>query len=526
MVGAGTLSVKMSIPIIMGANIGTSVTNTLVSMSYSGNRIDLQRAFSGATVHDMFNMLTVVTLLPIEVIIGAAQGEGGPLYWISHSITEKLMGGEEGDKLFTSPIKAITSPIANEVLKSNKYVIYANTLPKPVQKTPEAVNTANCADSGLDGIRRLEGEDATSGRALLSRRLADDVDCSSYWCVDKGLDKNFKKISKSSYKKLVSCDDYILDENPCSDDWKCYMDGGAYYESKVVNGKLAKGGFLSDLSDTWAGLLGLIFSLILLCLGLIALVSLLKMVFMSKAKSVLRYATKLNDYVAILIGTGITILFQSSSVTTSALTPLCGVGALTLEKMLPLTLGANIGTTVTALLASLVSLKFNAVQIALCHLLFNIIGILVWFPVPAMRKLPIIAARTLGLYASYYVWVPPVYIFGAFVCVPGICLLISAVYGASVAGGVILTLAALAGLAVFEYAWIIGLPQREPLCYKVLSKEKREEGLQELARVQAALTGEAMPAGNDPVKLAESPSTTPNRSPASTEDGPTGVMGI
>merc|ERR1711967_109965 len=111
---------------------------------------------------------------------------------------------------------------------------------------------------------------------------------------------------------------------------------------------------------------------------------------------ILNYALRVNDYLAMLIGLCITIVVQSSSVTTSALTPLCGVGVLPLVKMLPLTLGANIGTTCTALIASLVSLKFNAVQIALCHLFFNLIGIAVWFPVPLMRRLPLEAARLLG----------------------------------------------------------------------------------------------------------------------------------
>jgi len=66
LVGADVLSPRQAIPIIMGANIGTSVTNTIVSMAHSGDRLELERAFSGATVHDMFNMLTVVTLLPLS----------------------------------------------------------------------------------------------------------------------------------------------------------------------------------------------------------------------------------------------------------------------------------------------------------------------------------------------------------------------------------------------------------------------------------------------------------------------------
>merc|ERR1712167_178192 len=130
-------------------------------------------------------------------------------------------------------------------------------------------------------------------------------------------------------------------------------------------------------------------------MGMIGLTMTLKKIFMTRANAMIRYSLVLNDYVALLIGIGITIIVQSSSVTTSALTPLCGLGVLPLAKMLPLTLGANIGTCCTALIASLVSLKFGAVQIALCHLSFNLAGILIWYPAPMMRRLPLDAARLL-----------------------------------------------------------------------------------------------------------------------------------
>merc|ERR1712048_1339263 len=130
----------------------------------------------------------------------------------------------------------------------------------------------------------------------------------------------------------------------------------------------------------------------------------------------------MGDYLAILVGLGITIIVQSSSVTTSALTPLAGIGVLPLKKMLPMTLGANIGTTLTAMIASLVDLKFNGVQIAFAHLFFNIIGILIWFPVPRMRAVPLSGARLLGQYASYYRFLPILWIAVAFFAVPGILL--------------------------------------------------------------------------------------------------------
>ena len=71
---------------------------------------------------------------------------------------------------------------------------------------------------------------------------------------------------------------------------------------------------------------------------------------------------------------------QSSSITTSVLTPLVGAGVLQWEKMLPLTLGANVGTTVTALLAALVSASADSLQVALAHLMFNITGTSSIFP--------------------------------------------------------------------------------------------------------------------------------------------------
>merc|ERR1712048_1499803 len=183
------------------------------------------------------------------------------------------------------------------------------------------------------------------------------------------------------------------------------------------------------------GIIALILSIILLSIGMIGLTKTLHMVFMTKANKIIQLSLKLNDYLAVLIGLGITILVQSSSVVTSALTPLCAIGVLPLVKMLPLTVGANIGTTCTALIASLVSLKFGAVQIALCHLWFNITGILIWFPAPLMRKVPLEAAKTLGLYASFYRFTPIVYILTMFVLVPLLFLAVSAVIDASVAGG-------------------------------------------------------------------------------------------
>lgn len=71
-------TVKHAIPVVMGANIGTSVTNTIVSLGQVTKKNEFRRAFAGATVHDMFNWLTVLVFLPLEAGTGSV-----PLLYIN-----------------------------------------------------------------------------------------------------------------------------------------------------------------------------------------------------------------------------------------------------------------------------------------------------------------------------------------------------------------------------------------------------------------------------------------------------------
>ena len=66
MVGGGALTVANAIPIVMGANIGTSVTNTLVAMAHINRSNEFKRSFAASTVHDFFNLLEVAILFPIQ----------------------------------------------------------------------------------------------------------------------------------------------------------------------------------------------------------------------------------------------------------------------------------------------------------------------------------------------------------------------------------------------------------------------------------------------------------------------------
>jgi sodium-dependent phosphate cotransporter len=129
--------------------------------------------------------------------------------------------------------------------------------------------------------------------------------------------------------------------------------------------------------------------------------------------------------VAIVLGMVITIAVQSSSITTSVLVPLAASGVLTLENIYPVTLGANVGTTVTALLASLATGNPAAVTVAIVHTLFNLSGILLFYPIRFLRNLPLRLATGMSDIAAERRSTAIVYALGMFVVVPflGVLLL-------------------------------------------------------------------------------------------------------
>ena len=69
LVGGG-LPINIAIPIIMGSNIGTSLSSTIVSLGHVKNKSDFNRAFAAATVHDSFNFLAVLIFFPLEYATG------------------------------------------------------------------------------------------------------------------------------------------------------------------------------------------------------------------------------------------------------------------------------------------------------------------------------------------------------------------------------------------------------------------------------------------------------------------------
>ena len=195
----------------------------------------------------------------------------------------------------------------------------------------------------------------------------------------------------------------------------------------------------TGLSDTALGGILLACSLIMLCACLFGIVKTLNSLLQGKIRTGIKkfvnsdfpgFGRHFTGYIAILVGTIFTIVVQSSSVFTSTLTPLVGVGVIRIERMYPLTLGSNIGTTTTAILAALAQSGKafqNSLQLAICHLFFNLSGIVLFYPLPFMR-FPIPMAKFLGEETAKYRWFAALYLVAMF----GIFPLV--IFGLSVAG--------------------------------------------------------------------------------------------
>ena len=94
---------------------------------------------------------------------------------------------------------------------------------------------------------------------------------------------------------------------------------------------------------------------------------------------------------------------------------MAGAGLLTLMQIFPYTLGANIGTTITAILAALITGESAAVTVAFAHLLFNISGILIWWP---FKGLPVMLAEKFADYSTRNKIIPVAYVIILFFIIP------------------------------------------------------------------------------------------------------------
>ena len=296
LVGAGTLAIPLAVPMIMGANIGTTVTNTLASLGFLRRSSEFKRAFAGATMHDFFNILAVALFLPLEI---ATKFLSRSAEWLAG-----ILGGNTSIQ-FENP----DSPIKSAV------------------KAPVAWFESI--------VERFTDNENAVGIALLVLGLALIFLALAY------ITKNMRLVMAGRIERSM-------------------------------NAVLSRGGGIP----------------------------------------------------AILIGLLMTVAVQSSSITTSVLVPMIAAGVLTLENGFPVTLGANVGTTVTALLASLAAERPEALVIALTHTLFNVGGILVFYPIPVVRRIPLILAQRLASVAEVRKSAVLVYVIGAFIVLPLLGILV------------------------------------------------------------------------------------------------------
>lgn len=268
MVGAGTLPFELAIPMVMGANIGTTITSTLAALGSIRRTEEFRKAFAAATMHDFFNLITVAVLLPLEVTTGILSRS-------ALALTRVLHGTE---------------------------LNYSQPVSSPIR----------------DAVRLPVG----------------------------------------------------------------------WLEAFLEPGRAA-------------GVIYLIvaLSLIFLALGLITR-HMRRLVAGEVERAMNRIIGRGGGAIGILVGVAVTVAVQSSSITTSILVPLVGSGVLALRSAYPITLGANIGTTITALLASLAVVRPEGLSIALVHLLFNVMGVAMIYPLPQVRMIPVRLAEGLADVAS------------------------------------------------------------------------------------------------------------------------------
>ncbi len=261
MVAGGAVSLSNAIPIIMGANIGTTITNTLVSMGHVTNRIEFKRAFGASVVHDFFNICAVIVIFPLEM----------KFHFIEKSAQylEDGFAGAGGLKMF-NPLKAIIDPVIDVI----------------------------------DGI-----------------------------------------IQPIPYSNILL----------------------------------------------------LIVSLAGLFAALYFLIRTIRSLVLDKIEIIINKYLFRNDVLGFFLGILLTLIVQSSSVTTSLIIPLAGAGVISIRQIFPYTLGANIGTTGTAMLAALATQNHFAITVAFAHLIFNIAGILIFYP---LKFIPIWLAEFVAEKAS------------------------------------------------------------------------------------------------------------------------------
>ena len=168
-----------------------------------------------------------------------------------------------------------------------------------------------------------------------------------------------------------------------------------------------------------------ILGLLLLFIALVFLVKNLKGAVLTRLEGLFSTVFFRNDFVSWLSGIFSTIAVQSSSVTTSLLVPIAGAGAVKLKRAFPFMLGANIGTTVTGLIAAMANPTMAAVTVAIAHILFNCAHNVIWYP---LRRIPIRISKAYSALASRSKKWAFIFLAVVFVVIPAIGVFITEVF--------------------------------------------------------------------------------------------------
>ena len=180
--------------------------------------------------------------------------------------------------------------------------------------------------------------------------------------------------------------------------------------------------FLTELTSAlpFSGYIAIVLGIGLIMASVILLGKVLQTRMTGKARDILTYAVGRDPLTGVASGTAMTVLVQSSSTTTSLVVPLAGAGVLTTKQVFPFTMGANIGTCITALLAATGANQPEALQIALVHLLYNVFGVVLFLVVPWLKTLPVRSAEWLGELTERNRAYALVYLLLVFFVLPGV----------------------------------------------------------------------------------------------------------
>ena len=329
-----------AVPIIMGANVGTTITNTLVSTAHIGVRSEYERAFSAAVVHDMFNVIAIFIFLPLQIFTNFL---GRSSLFLADLFTHT------GGLKFGSPLKALVNP-------QKKFFVTLFQDKDWISLLIIFVVVVAFFQAMTFLVRRTQEKKGVLVFTVFFGLI--------FAALGTGIIRHTDTFFRPEAAIMI-------------------LGLGLLFGSLTVFVKVMRSAVLTGLE-----------------------VLIHNYIF----KTALR---------ALVLGMIITAIVQSSSVTTSIVIPLAGAGILTIRQVFPYTLGANVGTTITAILAALSTGETIAMAVAFSHLLFNVLGILFLYPV---RRIPIFLSQGLAGLTLRSRLIPFLYIILVFFIIP-FCLI-------------------------------------------------------------------------------------------------------